>query len=71
MLLANDGETAVRFTLTPNDFGGTPHTQPVGPRQQLTVEWSTNDGHYDITITADDGTGFTHRYAGTLHPGTI
>ncbi|MFD5384371.1 phosphocholine-specific phospholipase C [Streptomyces sp. NPDC127074] len=71
LLLANDGETAVCFTLTPNDFGGPVRTQPVGPRQQLTVEWPMNDGHYDITITADDGTGFTHRYAGTLHPGTV
>ncbi|MFF3734985.1 phosphocholine-specific phospholipase C [Streptomyces sp. NPDC002476] len=65
--LGNDGGTAVCFTLAPNDFGGTARTQLVGPREQVTVTWPTDDGRYDITITADGDTGFARRYAGTVH----
>ncbi|MFF2506574.1 phosphocholine-specific phospholipase C [Streptomyces sp. NPDC058067] len=67
LLLGNDGGTAVSFTLTPNDFGGTARTRLVGPREQVTVPWPTDDGRYDVTVTADSDTGFARRYAGTVH----
>ncbi|GGV87298.1 phospholipase C, phosphocholine-specific [Streptomyces gelaticus] len=67
LLLSNDGTATVCFTVTPNDFGGTARTQPVGPREQVGLRWPADGGRYDITITADSDTGFAQRYAGTVH----
>ncbi|MFH8473656.1 phosphocholine-specific phospholipase C [Streptomyces sp. NPDC018000] len=67
LLLSNDGTAAVGFTVTPNDFGGTARTQPVGPRERVTLRWPADGGRYDITITADSDPGFAQRYAGTVH----
>ncbi|MCR8577362.1 phosphocholine-specific phospholipase C [Streptomyces sp. Isolate_219] len=67
LLLANDGGSAVCFTVTPNDFGGAARTRLVGQGEQAVVTWATDGGPYDVTITADDGTGFAQRYAGTVH----
>ncbi|MEU6011775.1 phosphocholine-specific phospholipase C [Streptomyces sp. NPDC047453] len=67
LLLANDGGTAVSFTVTPNDFGGAVHTRLVGPGEQAVLPWPTDGGRYDVTVTTDDDTGFAQRYAGTLH----
>ncbi|MFF7245612.1 phosphocholine-specific phospholipase C [Embleya sp. NPDC008237] len=65
--LANEGDTDVRFTITPNDFGGTAREQWVGARDRDTVTWPTDPhGRYDVTVAAADG--FTRRYAGTVHP---
>lgn len=67
LLLANDGETAVCFTVTPNDFGGTARTQRVGPRETAVLTWPATGGRYDLTVAADAATGFAQRYAGTVH----
>ncbi|MGW0959991.1 phosphocholine-specific phospholipase C [Streptomyces gelaticus] len=67
LLLSNDGTATACFTVTPNDFGGTARTQPVGPREQVGLRWPADGGRYDITITADSDTGFAQRYAGTVH----
>jgi hypothetical protein len=32
------------------------------------LTWPTVDGWYDVTVTADDGTHFAHRFAGHLEP---
>ncbi|WP_406379180.1 phosphocholine-specific phospholipase C [Streptomyces sp. NBC_01618] len=73
LLLANDGGSEVCFTVAPNDFGGTEHTQLLGPREKAVLNWPTDSGRYDMTVTADGGTGFARRYAGTVHaaPNTI
>ncbi|MGY5035184.1 phospholipase domain-containing protein [Streptomyces sp. 900116325] len=31
------------------------------------MTWPTDDGRYDITVTAGTGTRFAQRYAGTVH----
>lgn len=38
-----------------------------GDRTRLT--WRTDDGRYDVTVTAGTGTRFAQRYAGTVHAG--
>jgi phospholipase C len=67
--LTNDGDTPVRFTITPNDFGGTTRTQWLQAHDRDRAEWPADaHGRYDVTITAADG--YTRRYAGTVHPET-
>jgi phospholipase C len=66
--LVNDGDTAVTFTLTPNDFGGRTQTVLVAPGHRAQPTWpSDRDGRYDFTVTAGTGTRFAQRYAGTVH----
>ncbi|MET9657584.1 phospholipase domain-containing protein [Streptomyces sp. NPDC006510] len=67
LLLANEGGTAVRFTVTPNDPGRVKLTRLVGPREKVSLTWPTDGGRYDMTVTADGDTGFVRRYAGTVH----
>lgn len=31
------------------------------------MTWPTDDGRYDVTVTAGTGTRFAQRYAGTVH----
>ncbi|MFJ8746373.1 phospholipase domain-containing protein [Embleya sp. NPDC127516] len=65
--LSNDGDTDVRFTIPPNDFGGTAREQWVSARDRDTVAWPTDAyGRYDVTVAVADG--LTRRYAGTVHP---
>ncbi|MFF4825623.1 phospholipase domain-containing protein [Streptomyces sp. NPDC001312] len=52
LLLANDGGTAMSFTVTPNDFGSAVQTQMVGPGEHLGLPWPTDGGRYDVTVTA-------------------
>ncbi|MGW7242733.1 hypothetical protein [Streptomyces sp. NPDC054804] len=33
------------------------------------ITWHTDEGRYDITVTAGTGTRFARRYAGTVHAG--
>ncbi len=65
LALGNDGQRAVTFTLTPNDFAGHQRAVSVAPGRARTVDWPADaDGYYDVTVTADSGDGFTRRYAG-------
>jgi phospholipase C len=66
--LVNDGDTAATFALTANDFGDESRTVQVAPRSRTTVNWPTQQGRYDVSVTAATGTRFTRRYAGTVHP---
>ncbi|MFC1431848.1 phosphocholine-specific phospholipase C [Streptacidiphilus sp. N1-3] len=66
LTLGNDGGTEVRFTVTPNDFGGTPVTSYVAAGDKADVVWPTNDGRYDITVSANTSARFAYRYAGTV-----
>ncbi len=65
--LANDGQTEVLFTLTPNDFAGSAQSAWLAPGGRTTVNWPLDQGRYDVVLTAATGTRFTRRYAGTLH----
>ncbi|MEU6097630.1 phospholipase domain-containing protein [Streptomyces sp. NPDC047079] len=68
--LRNAGGTEVAFTLTPNDFAGTEQTVWVGGGDPTRLTWRTDDGRYDVTVTAGTGTRFVRRYAGTVHAGS-
>jgi phospholipase C len=65
--LANDGDTAVTFTLSANDFGGAPQTVRLEPGHRAKPTWPARGGRYDFTVTASTGTRFSRRYAGTVH----
>jgi phospholipase C len=67
LMLANDGNTEVVYTLTPNDYAGTAQTVHADVNSPVTVDWPTNsDGYYDVIITANTSGGFTRRYAGRI-----
>ena len=67
LTLANDGSTAVAYTLTASDYGGTTQTLTVGGNGSTTVAWPVAaDGYYDVIITANTSDGFTRRYAGRI-----
>ncbi len=61
--LANFGPSAVRFTLTSNDYVTRTHTVHVGAHDHVDVDWSTSDGWYDVTVTAATA---VYRYAGRI-----
>ncbi|GHE05072.1 hypothetical protein GCM10010339_39350 [Streptomyces alanosinicus] len=67
--LRNSGGTEVAFTLTPNDFAGKERTVWVGGGERTRLSWRTDEGRYDVTVTAGTGTRFVQRYAGTVHAG--
>jgi phospholipase C len=67
LTLANDGTTAVAYTLTVNDYAGATRTVTVGANGSANVTWPVDaDGYYDVTVTANTSDGFTRRYAGRL-----
>jgi phospholipase C len=67
LTLANDGTTAVAYTLTVNDYAGTTQTVAVGAKRVTNVTWPVDaDGYYDVIITANTSDGFTRRYAGRI-----
>jgi phospholipase C len=67
LVLDDDGQKKVTFTLTPNDFAGQQQAVSVAAGQSATVDWPADaDGYYDVTVTADAGDGFTRRYAGRI-----
>jgi phospholipase C len=67
LTLANDGTTAITYTLTPNDYAGTTQTVSVAASSSSTVSWPADpEGYYDVIITASTTDGFTRRYAGRV-----
>jgi phospholipase C len=67
LTLANDGSTAVAYTLTVNDYAGTTQTVSVGAKGSTTVSWPADaNGYYDVVVTANTSDGFTRRYAGRI-----
>ncbi|WFR71901.1 alkaline phosphatase family protein [Prescottella defluvii] len=65
--LANPGAAALSFVIAPRHSGGESRVHEVGPNGRVSVRWPTADGRYDVTVTADDGTSFTRRYAGSVY----
>jgi phospholipase C len=67
LTLANEGQTAVVYTLAPNDYEGRTQTVTVGSGGSKSVSWPTDQyGYYDVTITASAAGGFLRRYAGRI-----
>ena len=67
LTLANEGSTAVVYTLVPHDYQGHKQTVTVKAGAVKSVAWPVNaDGYYDVVITANTSDGFRRRYAGRL-----
>ncbi|WP_295012636.1 alkaline phosphatase family protein [uncultured Microbacterium sp.] len=64
--LHNDGRQAVHYSLVPNDHAGTARKIWVAPGATESVVWPTEEGYYDVVVTADTNTGWQHRYAGRI-----
>ncbi len=63
--LHSDGPAAVAYTLTAHDYEGGTQTVTVAAGGPVTVGWpASDDGYYDVIVTADTADGFTRRYAG-------
>jgi phospholipase C len=67
LTLANEGQQAIRYTLTPNDYEGSTQTVTVKLGSPRTISWPTDQyGYYDVVITANTTDGFRRRYAGRV-----
>ncbi|WLQ43266.1 alkaline phosphatase family protein [Streptomyces laculatispora] len=66
LTLHNDGTQAVRYTLTANDYLGGTQRYTVAGGASTVVDWPTEQGYYDVVLTASTGTGWTQRYAGRV-----
>jgi phospholipase C len=66
LTLRNDGTRAVRYTLTAHDHLGGTRTCTVAGGRSAVVHWPTEQGYYDLVVTAGTGTGWTQRYAGRV-----
>lgn len=64
--LENDGHEPVRYQLVANDYVGGTQIVHVKGGKSVEVDWPTQDGYYDVIITADTGNGWTQRYAGRV-----
>ncbi|MEW2508020.1 alkaline phosphatase family protein [Amycolatopsis sp. NPDC047767] len=62
--LSADGRRSVTYTLTANDFAGKKTTIQVPAGKHSVVTWPTEDGYYDVIITAKESADFMQRFAG-------
>jgi phospholipase C len=58
------GRRSVTYTLTANDFAGKMTTIVVPAGKRSVISWPTEDGYYDVIITAKESADFKQRYAG-------
>jgi phospholipase C len=67
LTLTNEGQKAIVYTLTPNDYEGSTQTVTVRLGSPKTISWPTDQyGYYDVVITANTTDGFRRRYAGRI-----
>jgi phospholipase C len=67
LTLANQGQEEISYTLTPNDYEGSPQTVVVKGGDSATISWPTDQyGYYDVVVTASTSDGFRRRYAGRI-----
>jgi hypothetical protein len=67
LTLANQGQEAISYRLTPNDYQGRTQTVPVTGGSSATISWPADQyGYYDVVITASPAGGFRRRYAGRI-----
>ncbi|MFI1092285.1 alkaline phosphatase family protein [Streptomyces sp. NPDC020917] len=64
--LRNDGTEPVRYTLTANDYRGGTRSVTVRGGGTSVVMWPTQQGYYDVVLTVDTDSTWTHRYAGRI-----
>ena len=62
--LSANGGRSVTYTVTANDFAGKTTTIVVPAGKHSVVTWPTEDGYYDVIITAKESADFKQRYAG-------
>jgi phospholipase C len=67
LTLANDGTTVIVYTVARNDYAGSTRKVTVPGGSTKSVSWpASQDGYYDVVITANTSDGFRRRYAGRL-----
>ncbi|MGA6157253.1 alkaline phosphatase family protein [Stenotrophomonas sp. NPDC087984] len=66
LTLHNDGTESVNYTLTANDYLGGTQNVTVAHGETKVVMWPTQDGYYDVVVTADVDAAWTQRYAGRV-----
>jgi phospholipase C len=67
LTLANQGQQAITYTLTPNDYEGHRQKVTVNSSRPRTISWPADPfGYYDVVITANTPDGFRRRYAGRI-----
>jgi phospholipase C len=67
LTLANQGEQAIVYTVTPNEYEGSARTVTVKTGNPKTISWPTDHyGYYDVVITTNTADGFRRRYAGRI-----
>ncbi len=67
LTLLSQGNQAITYTLTPNDYEGRTQQVTVKGGSTRTVRWPVSQaGYYDVVITAGTTDGFRRRYAGRL-----
>ncbi len=64
IMLSNAGATQVRFSVERVDFAGSATTRYVKGGKSVSVHWPTQNGWYDVVVTANTGDGFSYRFAG-------
>ncbi|MFJ2958976.1 alkaline phosphatase family protein [Streptomyces sp. NPDC087270] len=71
LTLHNDGTEPVRYTLTPHDYLGRTQQVTVARGKTKVVSWPTQEGYYDVVVTADADAAWTQRYAGRIATTTV
>jgi phospholipase C len=67
LTLSNQGEQAVVYTVTPNEYEGSTQTVTVRTGGRKGISWPTDRyGYYDVVITTNTADGFRRRYAGRI-----
>ncbi|WP_406348715.1 DUF756 domain-containing protein [Streptomyces sp. NBC_00144] len=60
------GSKPVHYTLAAHDYLGRTQKVTVAPGRTKVVMWPTQEGYYDVVVTADTDSTWTQRYAGRL-----
>lgn len=60
------GSKPVHYTLAARDYLGRTQKVTVAPGRTKVVMWPTQEGYYDVVVTADTDSIWTQRYAGRL-----
>jgi phospholipase C len=71
--LANGGEEAVTFTVTPNQYSNEPartyHVHAHGSATHVAEPLASSDGWYNLSVTIGGDRSWSRRYVGHLEDG--
>lgn len=71
LMLAHDGDSTLRLTVTPLAYKGSAKSVKLKPGQSRAVPWPTDHGWYDVEVTCEDDPTFRRRITGRIdHPST-